>query len=95
MNTPVIIAVKANDFDPDGNPLSNPTAITPPVNGTVVYNPDGTVTYTPNTGFVGVDTFKYAVCDNASPVKCDTATVTIEVKTPTTLANNHQLRPMM
>ena len=43
--------------------------VTPPMNGTVVYNPDGTVTYTPNTGFVGVDTFKYVTCDNASPIK--------------------------
>lgn len=79
VNTPVVIVVKANDFDPDGDPLSNPTAVTSPVNGSVVYNPDGTVTYTSNPSFVGIDSFKYAVCDNQLPPKCDTATVIVEV----------------
>ena len=88
INTPVLIVVKANDFDPDGDPLSNPTPVTTPVNGLVIYNPDGTVTYTPNLNFVGIDTFKYAVCDNQLPSKCDTATVIVEVLPNLGLPNN-------
>ncbi|MCP1386534.1 Ig-like domain-containing protein, partial [Runella salmonicolor] len=61
-DTPVGIVVKANDYDPDasGTPngtLGAPTKLSDPVNGTVVFNADGTVTYTPTTGFVGKDSF--------------------------------------
>ena len=82
-NTPVTINVKANDGDPDGGDvLGIPTKISNPTNGTATVNPDGTITYTPNTGFVGTDTFKYSVCDNGVPSKCDTATVNVRVNEP-------------
>jgi gliding motility-associated-like protein len=81
-DVPVIIPVLNNDSDPDG--AINPTTvfvITNPSNGTVVVNPDGTVTYTPNANFNGNDSFVYRVCDNGvpSPVLCDTATVFINL----------------
>ncbi|MCD6066320.1 MAG: outer rane adhesin like protein, partial [Bacteroidetes bacterium] len=76
---PTTIPVKNNDSDPDGNPLGNPTIITPPTNGTAVVNPDGTITYTSNSGFVGNDTLEYVICDNGTPSMCDTATVVINV----------------
>ena len=56
-----------------------PGSVTDPANGTAVLNPDGTVTYTPDPEFTGEDTFTYEICDNGSPVLCDTATVTITV----------------
>ncbi|WP_298330905.1 Ig-like domain-containing protein, partial [uncultured Dokdonia sp.] len=65
-------------FDPDGDPITV-TANTDPSNGVLVMNPDGTYEYTPNTDFVGEDTFTYTICDNGSPAACDTATVTIQV----------------
>ena len=34
-----------------------------PVNGTIVLNPNGTVTYTPNPNFHGIDVFTYTICD--------------------------------
>ena len=52
-----------------------------PANGTLVFNTNGSFTYTPNDGFVGTDTFEYimhatpGLMDNYS----DTATVTINV----------------
>jgi large repetitive protein len=86
--TPVVINVKANDFDLNPNTvLTNPTIVGTPVGGTTVVNPNGTVTFTPNPGFTGTATFKYAVCDNGTPSLCDTATVTIDVTPPAGFVN--------
>ncbi len=48
--------------------------------GTVVLNANGTVDYTPPTGFTGTDSFMYSLCDDDMPTNtCVTATVTITV----------------
>ncbi|HSP41191.1 MAG TPA: Ig-like domain-containing protein, partial [Gillisia sp.] len=54
--------------------------------GTVVDNRDGTYTYTPPKDFLGEDTFKYTMCDNASPRRCSTATVTVTVTAASVVA---------
>ncbi|MGQ1889253.1 Calx-beta domain-containing protein [Thermophagus sp. OGC60D27] len=70
----------ANDSDPNNHELTiNTTPITPPENGTLEINPDGTFTYTPNEGFAGTDSFDYEVCDNETPPLCATASVSILV----------------
>jgi VCBS repeat-containing protein len=74
--TPVTIDVLANDFDPDGDPLTV-VAVSVPANGTAVDNGDGTVTYTPNTNFTGTDTFTYTIEDGRGG--SSTATVTVQV----------------
>ena len=61
-DTPVSIAVLANDSDPDGDPLSVIEASQPEF-GSVAINDDNTVTYSPNSGFVGTDSFLYAISD--------------------------------
>ena len=61
-DTPVVIAVLANDTDPDGDPLVVLDLGTP-ADGGVVLNPDQTVTYTPNPGFTGSDSFTYTADD--------------------------------
>ncbi len=85
LNTPVGINVVNNDVDSDGNLAPASVDTIPgsgPSNGTVVLNGDGTVTYTPDTYFAGVDSFMYSVCDSTLPVPfCDTATVYITVTT--------------
>ena len=78
VDTPVSGNVLVNDYDLDGDPISV-TSNTDPSNGTLVINPDGTYTYTPNPGFEGEDSFEYTICDNGSPALCDTAVVTIYV----------------
>jgi hypothetical protein len=60
-NTPVTIAVLANDTDPEGDPLTI-TGVTQPANGSTVFGPNG-VTYTPNPGFLGFDQFNYTISD--------------------------------
>lgn len=80
LNTPVNGNVSGNDTDPEGNNSPVFTQVTQPANGTVAFNPDGTYTYTPNTGYTGPDRFTYSKCDNGSPVACDTATVYLTVQ---------------
>ena len=80
--TPVIIMVTDNDSDIDTtlNP-STVVEVTAPNNGTVIVNGDGTLTYVPEDGFYGDDSFEYVVCDNGIPLPelCDTATVYITI----------------
>jgi len=87
VNIPVGGNVLTNDYDIDGDVLTVTSTVTPPTNGSVVLNPDGSYVYTPNTGFTGTDTFVYEICDNGNPQLCDQATVTIRV-TQTTLGND-------
>ena len=78
-NTPVDINVIANDTDSDGTIDPATVIITGnPANGTAVANANGTVTYTPDNGFDGTDTFTYTVNDNEGATS-NQATVTVTV----------------
>ncbi|WP_118972316.1 Ig-like domain-containing protein [Taibaiella koreensis] len=46
-------------------------------NGTLTFNPDGTFSYTPATGYNGADTFTYSLCD--ADGDCDTAFVFLNI----------------
>jgi Ca2+-binding RTX toxin-like protein len=70
----VTVDVLANDSDVDGDPLSV-TAATPGANGTTTVNADGTITYTPDAGFTGTDTFDYTVEDGNGGTTTGTVTV--------------------
>lgn len=80
-DTPITIDLTTNDTDSDGtiditSLAAGGTAPTP--GNTVVFNADGTATYTPTGGFSGVDTFTYTVLDNDGAISNE-ATVTITV----------------
>jgi RHS repeat-associated protein len=68
--------VLANDFDGEGSSLSA-TKIADPANGSVTLSSDGTFTYIPNTGFVGVDTFTYTTSDGTNSSAVGTVQVTV------------------
>ena len=88
---PVSIGVLANDLDSDGDTLSVTNA-SDPAHGSVVVNPDGTITYTPDAGFTGTDTFTYRASDgNGGTV---TATVTVNVGTPSGLTAQPAAAPV-
>jgi hypothetical protein len=79
LNTARAINVLANDTDVDGTIAPGTVAVTQPANGTaVVNNATGIVTYTPNLGFTGADTFTYTVADNLGVVSAS-AIVTVNV----------------
>ncbi len=48
-------------------------------NGTVNLNEDGSITFHPQAGFSGDDTFTYTICDDDAEATCSTATVTVSV----------------
>jgi hypothetical protein len=57
------IAVLDNDGDSGGDPLTVVGIPDPPAHGRAVPNPDGTITYEPEAGYAGSDTFTYRVSD--------------------------------
>ena len=58
----VVIAVLANDSNPDGDTLTV-VSVSSPAHGTATINADGTVTYLPQSAFFGSDTFTYTIDD--------------------------------
>lgn len=81
----VVINVAANDTA-GTNPISasSVTVAGAPANGTVLANAGGagTITYTPNTGFAGADSFTYTIKDTLGNVSGN-ATVSVTVNAPT------------
>jgi hypothetical protein len=74
----VVIDVLTNDGDADGSLDVGSLSVTSgPAHGSVVLG-IGSVTYTPDAGFSGTDTFTYTVRDNEGALS-NTATVTIQV----------------
>jgi Ca2+-binding RTX toxin-like protein len=68
--------VLSNDNDPNGNPLTA-TLLTPPSNGSLTFDINGSLTYTPNPGFVGSDSFTYQANDGIT--NSNVATVFLSV----------------
>jgi hypothetical protein len=69
-----------------GGPFAiNPSSVvivTPPQNGAAVANLNGTVTYTPNPGYIGPDSFTYTIRDSLGVASVNPATVTMDVQAP-------------
>ena len=79
VDTPVEINVLENDSDPQNGSFSI-TSLGSPANGQATHL-NGVVTYTPNAGFSGTDTFTYTITDDQQETA--TATVTVAVLPPT------------
>jgi VCBS repeat-containing protein len=77
-DTPLTIAAAAllaNDFDPEGMPLTI-IGVASGANGTALLNANGTITYTPVSGYSGAAGFSYTVSDG---IATSTATVNVTV----------------
>ncbi len=81
LNQAVVINVLAGVMDPNNSALSV-SAITAAQHGTAVLNSNGTVTYTPTTGYLGTDSFNYTVKDALGLTA--SGSVSITVANPTT-----------
>jgi hypothetical protein len=55
--------ILANDSDPDGDTITIDSIVTQPTHGTITYNANGDVTYTPTADFFGDDSFVYKISD--------------------------------
>ncbi|WP_345271634.1 Ig-like domain-containing protein, partial [Nibrella viscosa] len=92
-NQPVTVNVLANDADRNGTvPATLATVTTPvilaqPASGTAVVNVNGSITFTPATGFAGSTTLVYQICDRVNTALCDTARVTFNVGSAPPVAN--------
>ncbi len=81
-DTAIDIDILANDND---LPTIGTLTLTNPTDGIATINDNATpnnpsddnVSYIPNAGFIGTDTFTYTLCDNSG--NCDTATITVVV----------------
>ena len=76
-DTEVLVDVRANDIDPDGDALQNPRITAPPGRGVARVRADGTVSYTPRENVNGTDIFTYEVCDVVG--LCASATVVVSI----------------
>ncbi|EJG0995833.1 tandem-95 repeat protein [Vibrio parahaemolyticus] len=99
-DTPTIIKVLGNDTFEGNDKVVSLDANNGPVNGSVSVNPDGSVTYTPNDNYHGIDSFTYIVTsggvsesttvnvdvtpENDAPVAKDDTAITDE-DTPVTI----------
>ena len=84
LSIPAATGVLANDSTPNGTTLTAVVA-TGPAHGSLTLNPDGSFSYTPAAGYVGVDTFSYRANDGRS--QSGTVTVSIAVAPGTPVAN--------
>jgi VCBS repeat-containing protein len=68
--------ILANDSDVDGDALTA-ALVANVTRGTLVFNPNGSFTYMPNTNYHGVDTFTYRATDGVLTSAVATVTITI------------------
>ncbi len=91
-NTPVTLAVTANDTDADGsidsasvdldpNTAGRQTTFAVVGEGSYSVDDSGVVTFSPETGFAGASSISYTVNDNDGAVS-DAATITVTVNAP-------------
>lgn len=77
--TPLVLDLLAHASDPDGDPLRL-EALAVPQHGRLTVNADRTVTYTPEPGWSGVDSFSWTVGDGRGGLA--TGTVQVRVVRP-------------
>ncbi len=75
----VTMNVAANDTDPDGDIVSTVSLVGSGItaNGVFTLAGGGSITYTPNSGFVGTDQVTYRICDALG--QCTNATFSVNV----------------
>ncbi|MEL6923479.1 MAG: Ig-like domain-containing protein, partial [Bacteroidota bacterium] len=90
INNPVTVSVLSNDYDVnldmDTSSINNAGVLAPANGAVIINNANGEITYTPVSGFDGIDSFEYIICDLTA--LCDTAQVIINVNCAGTPGQN-------
>ena len=76
-DTPVDVAVLANDTDADPADTLSAIVIDQPANGAAGLNADGTIKFTPDANWFGTTSFTYRVTDSAGNSHTGVVTVTV------------------
>lgn len=69
------LAVVVDAYVNDTGDVSTITIIDNPMNGSATYLGGGEFEYTPNTGFIGLDSLIYEICDPVCQTQCESATI--------------------
>ena len=86
-NTPLTLTAAqllSNDTTPNTGATLSVNSVSAATNGTAVLNANGTVTFTPTTGYSGAASFGYNVKDTTGAIS-NTATVSLTVTAPVTV----------
>lgn len=87
LNQALTFDPRLNDSDPDGSTLTI-TARTPGTKGTVTINAGTSLTYTPNPGASGADSFTYTVADVDGQTATANVSMTIQATNAPPVANS-------
>ncbi len=87
VNTPLEIAVLANDTDLEGEALTL-HSVTPPSHGVATMSIGNTIQYVPDVGFTGEDTFTYTIRDAQGAQATATVTVIVDLVSQGPLIDN-------
>ena len=79
--------VLANDTDADSNPLTA-VLVSGPSNGSLTLNANGSISYTPNAGFTGSDSFTYTAHDGSADSIAATVFITVNAMSVAPVAAN-------
>jgi hypothetical protein len=85
-DTPIIIDVLANDRDADGDTLTIEAQSAASANGGTVVQTGSRLTFTPDSGFSGTDTFTYTATDGKDTSNTATVSVSVQSDNPDVVA---------
>jgi gliding motility-associated-like protein len=90
------LSVCLNYFDSDGDSVDISSLILSASNGVIqgLYSGDSCFEYIPDVNYIGGDTLSLTICDNGSPVMCDTVTVIIQIlpRYPIAINDNYSIQ---
>jgi len=87
VDTPVTLDVLANDSIGSGSGPLQIVGMTTPAHGSAITNLDSQIVYTPNSGYIGSDSFDYTITDGLSNATA-TVSLTVVAAIPPTAGND-------
>jgi VCBS repeat-containing protein len=92
MLTVSVGGVLQNDTSPSGSPLTA-ALVAGPAHGSLTLNADGSFTYAPTAGYVGIDTFTYTASDGIATSSPATVTLNVTDQAPVVADSAYNATP--